>query len=428
MDWRAVRILYTRELRSALRERTIVVNSILMPVFLYPVLLWVMFTALSFVEGLEEGFTSRIVVVAALPAHRELLDSLEARDDVEMRIEELSAIEAVALIQEGELDARVEFLPPANDGTALADNFRVQIHYDRAVERSNRARIRVDEEVAAYRRLWVEREALALGIAPEDQEQFAVAGVNVSTERQMGGILLGSMVPLFLVIMVAVGCFVPAVDTTAGERERSTWETLMTVSAPRLSIVVAKYLYVATLGIMAGVLNVVAIFISIGAVIRPLLADIDQGFSFTLPLAAIPVMVLGAIALALFFAAAMMVLAAFARTFKDGQAMVMPAYWLALLPLLLGQQTERHLDPLMASIPVANVALMIRDAITGVFLWPYIAQTLVVTLVFIALCLLMARSFLGFEDFIVGSYDGSMWRFLKDRILRGNGHGERDLS
>ena len=36
MNWNDVWILYRRELRSALRERAIVVNSILMPLFLYP--------------------------------------------------------------------------------------------------------------------------------------------------------------------------------------------------------------------------------------------------------------------------------------------------------------------------------------------------------------------------------------------------------
>ena len=46
--------------------------------------------------------------------------------------------------------------------------------------------------------------------------------------------------------LVAVGCFYPAIDSTAGERERSTWETLMTVSASRGSIIAAKYLYVAS--------------------------------------------------------------------------------------------------------------------------------------------------------------------------------------
>ena len=56
-SWRQVVVLYRRELRGALRERAIVVNSILLPIFLYPLILWLMFSAIVFVEGLSEGFT-----------------------------------------------------------------------------------------------------------------------------------------------------------------------------------------------------------------------------------------------------------------------------------------------------------------------------------------------------------------------------------
>jgi ABC-type Na+ efflux pump permease subunit len=226
--------------------------------------------------------------------------------------------------------------------------------------------------------------------------------------------------------MVALGCFFPAVDTTAGERERSTWETLMTTSASRHSLVTAKYLYVATMGVSAGILNVVAIVVSLGAVMAPLLGE-TEGISFRLPFMAIPVMFVGAMVLALLLSAGMVILASFARTFKDGQAMVQPVYFAAIVfPLLLGQQTDITLSPGIAAIPVANVAMMIRDAINGVFLWPYIVLSLAVDLVLVLLCLRLARFILRFEDFLIGSYDGSFWRFAKERMhLR---RSEKDIA
>jgi len=274
-----------------------------------------------------------------------------------------------------------------------------------------------------YQASWVQREAEALGITEDDLEQFRVVSRNVSTGQEMGAIVLGQMIPLFLVVMVAVGCFIPAIDTTAGERERSTWETTMTVAASRSSVVMAKYLHVATLGIIAGVLNVVAIFVSIGAVLRPLIAGSGGNVSFSIPWLAVPVMSLGAVCLALFFAAGMMILAAFAQTFKEGQAMVGPVYALVLLPLLLGTQTDRTLTPLLAAIPVANVAMMIRDALRGVFIWPLIGETIVVTLAAVIGFIALARSILRFEEFLMGSYDGSFWRFVTKRIVGREGFG-----
>ena len=247
---------------------------------------------------------------------------------------------------------------------------------------------------------------------------FRIASRDVATQQQLGTRLLSETLPLFLVVMVALGCFIPAIDTTAGERERSTWETTLTVAASRGSIIAAKYLYVATLGVLAGVLNVTAMFLSLGAVMRPLFSRAGDQFQFGLPGLAFPVMVLGTVALALFFAAAMMILAAFARTFKEGQGMVTPVYWLALIPLVLGRGTETTLTAYAAAIPVANVAMMIRDAVRGVFLWPFVVETMLVEFGTVLLCLLLARTILNFEEFLIGSYNGSLWRFLRERFLR----------
>jgi len=424
MNSRDIWVLYTMELRSAFRERAIVVNSILMPIFLYPVLLWVMFSAMTFVQGLNEGFTSRIGVGGDVPTvHAELLDSLEAKPNVELSrgLEEDAAIEE---IRAGELDAYFFFLPPQEGGSALAENFQVEIRYDGSEARSRNATDRIEDVVDGYRSRWMSEEAESLGVSEAERVLFVVADENVSTEEDLGTLILGILVPLMLTIMVALGSFYPAVDTTAGERERSTWETLMTTSASRASVVTAKYLYVATMGVSAGVLNVLAIFVSLGAILAPLLGE-TESISFSLPLLAVPVMIVGAIALALMLSAGMMILASFARSFKDGQAMVQPIYFAAvIIPVLLGQQTDRTLTAAIASIPVANVAMMIRDAINGIFLWPLILQSLAVNLVVVALFLWIARFILKFEDFLMGSFDGSFWRFAKDRLRPGGARKE----
>ena len=62
LAWRQVRILYLREMRAALREKTIVINSILIPLFLYPLILWAVFSGLVFVQGQTAGFVSRVRV------------------------------------------------------------------------------------------------------------------------------------------------------------------------------------------------------------------------------------------------------------------------------------------------------------------------------------------------------------------------------
>src|SRR3954453_18882852 len=72
MNWRDIGVLYQRELRSALRERSIVVNSILIPILLYPLLLWLMYTGITFVSGQTSDLESRIALLKFPTQHEDL--------------------------------------------------------------------------------------------------------------------------------------------------------------------------------------------------------------------------------------------------------------------------------------------------------------------------------------------------------------------
>lgn len=403
-------VLYLRELRSALRERSIVVNGILVPIFLYPFLLWAMFTAMTFVEGQAEGFVSRVAVPDTDPLPG-LVVALESRSDVRLETEH-SADSLDALLRRGELDAVVRF--EADPESQLADNPVIQLAYDRAETRSRRAAERVEGVVDSLRAVRLAREAVALGLDTVSLRVFAIGTENVATNRDAGRLIMAMMVPLFLTLMVALGCFIPAVDTTAGERERSTWETLWTTGVSRGNVVVAKYLLVATMGTLAGVLNVLAISVSLGGVVAPLMGDRASDLGMGLPLAALPVMLAVAVLLALLFAALMMVLAAFARSFKEGQAMVTPAYYLALAPLLLGSSPDRGLTPALALVPVANITLGLKDAILGRADFGLLMTAFAVNAALVVLCLLFARALIGREEVVTGSFEGSLWSWLRN--------------
>ncbi len=424
--WRDVGVLWGREVRGALRERSVVVNSILLPVVLYPLLLWIEISALGFVAGLAERSSARIALLGDAAARTEIVEALEGGpedggpgDDaspIEIVATEVTLDEALTRLAAGDLDAVVTLEDAAAGGDALENDARVVVRYDRSVDRSRRALERIERRVDEVRADRLALEADRLALPPGAAEPLRVTRRNVSTDEALGTTLLGLMIPLFLVIAVALGCLVPAVDTTAGERERGTWETLMTTRASRGSIVTAKYLYVASFGATAGVLNVAAMSISLGPILAPLQGLGDGGLVVSLAPTAIVVMALGAVLLALFFAAAMMPLAAFARTFKDGQALVTPVFYLALIPLVLGQQTDRTLTPAIAMIPVANIAMAVRDAIHGVFIWPLLGVTAAVSAALILAFITFARWVLGFEDFMIGSHTGRPWRFVRDKL------------
>lgn len=423
MNWHDVRLLYLRELRAALRERGIVTGSILMPVLLYPVTLWLIFTAFVFIQGQEERFTSRIALVDLPAAHHAFREQLLAEGSVEL-VEptegQSDAIEGEPTwsgsVAGGEIDAVAEFLPPEGKDAALTDNFRLRLTYDGSKDRSVKARERLESTLKSYREGWIRQRAETLGVGDREWRGLSIERLDLATSGEKGAFFLGLVVPLLMIVMIAMGCFYPAIDATAGERERSTWETTMTLAAPRASIVVAKYLYVATFGGTAGILNLLAMTLSMRVILGPMLRG-ETGLKFQIPYAALPLLALTAVLLALFIAAGMMIFASFARNFKEGQSMVGPFYMLCILPALFVVSPDLELDFKLALIPIVNVALVFRQTIGGVYDWPLIALALAVTALTVAACLALARFILGFEDLVLGSYGGSPLKFLETRLL-----------
>jgi sodium transport system permease protein len=411
---RDVWVLYLQELRSALRERNIVIYSVLLPLLLYPVLMWVVFSAITFVRGQTEGFVSRIALVGLASEHDALRQRLA--DDDKVQLVDLGGLAPADAIREGRLDVAAEFVSEPLAGGS-EPNFRATLTFDSSKDRSAAARERFDEHLREYRADWIEREGARHGVPATEWQQFAVATVNTASQRDIGAFVLKILLPTLLIVMVALGCFYPAIDTTAGERERSTWETTMTLAASRSSVVVAKYLYVATLGVVAGLLNVTAMVVTMGPVFAALGPSAGQTVAFRIPLSAIPVVAFGAALIALFIAAGMMIFAAFARSFREGQSMVSPFYFLTMLPVMFLQSPDVEFSATHAFIPVVNVALMFRDAIGGVFQWPLILVTVLVEVATILTCLGIARRVLQFEDVLMGSYNGSFFKFVRERLL-----------
>ena len=417
MNWKDIRTLYVRELRSALRERGIVVNSIIIPIVLYPLLMWFIFTGVTYVSGQTAELTSHVMLRNLPAAHLPLRRELAIEPGIDLEYSETPEAD----IREGKLDIIIDFVQ-VQDAPPLAEgNVGALVTYDASRDESATARARAKRVIDRYRNRFIEREAERLGISREQLQGFRVEEVNVSTNSEMGRFVLALLLPLMLVVMLAMGAIYPAIDTTAGERETGTWETMMTAATSRSNILAAKYLYVATMSFVAGCLNVTAMMFTMRSNLTPLGGA--SRLTFSVQLESIPVIILGAALLALFVAAGMLILAAFARTFREGQSLVSPLMIVFVLPLMFIQSPSQEYTLKVAFIPIVNVAMMFRQAIVGQYEWLPIAITIAVELVCIAAALKLATTIVEYEDFITGSYNGTFLKFVGQRILRRGGRG-----
>jgi ABC-type Na+ efflux pump permease subunit len=416
---REIRQFYLAEVRGALRERNVVINTILVPVLLYPLILWMMINGFMFVRGQTERLVSRIEIAAVPAEHDALVARIDALERIEIEPDVAGApapSTVEARITSGELDAAlaVESRPER------AGDWKAVVTENSAREASAAAGNRLLEAVREYREDWLRGKATSV-VSPAEWEGYRLERANLASGAQMGAMILGLIAPLYFVIMIAVGCLYPAVDTTAGEHERGTWETTLTLAASRFSIVTAKYLYVTTAGFIAGALNLTAMTLSMGSVLAPLFGQGDEDIGFRVPWSSMPWVMTGALLLAGSVAAAMMIVAVFARTFREGQAMTTPIMLFATLPVVFLGREGLELTPAMAMIPVVNVAMLAREALVGTLRIGPALITLGVQIGLIAILLAIASRVIKHEDVLTGSFVGGPMAFLRRRFGRDAG-------
>ena len=180
--WAEIRTLYRWELRSALRERSIVINSILLPILLYPGIMWLAFTGISFVRGQTADMASRVAIEGTLSDHPRLEQAL--RQDARFATEAATPDDD-ARLRTGQIDARLVIEPHPLQG--LPDNVRARVVYDASRERSSAARQRLVDVLRQYRDLQLRTEAAELGVPARDWAAFALDNRNIASSARWAG-------------------------------------------------------------------------------------------------------------------------------------------------------------------------------------------------------------------------------------------------
>ena len=98
--------------------------------------------------------------------------------------------------------------------------------------------------------------------------------------------------------------------------------------------------------------------------------------------------------------------------------MASPFYIAMMVPVMFLQTPGQEFTFQMALIPVINVTMMFREAIMGVYQWPLIGVTLTVELVCIVAALWLATAVVRHEDYMIGTYKGSLGHFLRELLLK----------
>lgn len=351
-----VQILVRKELLDILRDKKTLVMMVAVPMLLYPLIIIGMALFFSAMYSSKADQVYCIGYEADEKAFGEELERVleKHRDDLE------TEIELVPLKEQENCAAWLE-ITGAETGV-----MRVTIHYTSASQDSRIGKQAAEELLELYRAELVRQRLEAEGLEESILHPVEYEAEDGATLTESMGMDMGGSIGLMLIATILLGAMYPAIDATAGEKERGTLETLLTLPVTNFQMILSKYISVALFTCVTAILSL----LSLGGSVLFLMygiADVGTlpGLSLTALLGAVPVLTAVLLVTALFCSALCMCFCVFAKSFKEANNYVTPVLLAVMFASMAGMLPTVVLDSRTALIPVVNVSLLVKQLISG---------------------------------------------------------------
>lgn len=370
MNLANVAVIYRKELLDTLRDRRTLIATIVIPVCLFPLLTIGMggLAAKSVKKMQQEKPT--VMLLGAEHAPR-LSASLRTNDAV---VIVPPSADYVARINDKQLRAAVEFPTnfEARVATVATNPPIVKLHHYAGELRSQFAVRTVQKVLSDYRGQIIAARLADRGLGTDVLRPFGSLEQNVAAPEKVGGNIVGGLIPYMIIFLCFVGAMNPAIDLTAGEKERGTMETILASPVSRVDLVAGKFLMVFTASVVTTIISMASFAATFSL---PFLAARElsrlgpNAIPFNLSGAGVGAVLLLMVPLAVMFSALLLALGLLAKSFKEAQSYISPLMIVVLLPAMAAMLPGSELNARLALVPILNVSLVSKEVLTGNFPW-----------------------------------------------------------
>ena len=222
-------------------------------------------------------------------------------------------------------------------------------------------------------------------INPNDVFNIITVEENIFEEDNYFASYIKNYAFLFIIMAITVSATYPATDTTAGEKERGTLETLLTFPIKSKDIIVGKFLGVSISSIITGLISLALAVISI--IISKNMFSIYEGIDVMYSPIAILFMTIVIIAYSFFISGLCIAIASTSKTFKEAQSALTPLTFISFFPGMIAFMVGIQTTPILSIIPFLNFTLIFTDINNGIFDVLNILLMTISTIIYISIVL-----------------------------------------
>jgi len=380
--------VYRKELTEWLRDRRTLISTVLVPLLAFPVLMVGMVSLSSMLIGKAEKETPKIMVLGG--------------EDSPMVLEKLRGLDNLQIvpttddwkqkISEKEIRAAVEI--PKNFQASLDRNEpeTVQIYFYEGELKSSFGANHVEKFFKDYRDTVIEKRLSSRNLPASIIKPFEVKQENVAPPEKVSGAALGGILGYMVILLSMTGAIYPAIDLTAGEKERGTMETILSSPISRLDLVLGKFFLVLSASLTTAILSIISMGTSFYVVGKSgaMSAKDAAVLQLHIGLATVLSVFLMALPLAVLFAAVLLTIALFAKSYKEAQSYLTPMTFVVVIPAVASLLPGIDLTAKLALVPILSTSLVCKEIVAGTFHWNFIFLIFLSSSVYAAAAIFLA--------------------------------------
>jgi sodium transport system permease protein len=368
MSFRNAIIVYRKELMDFLRDRRTIKSMVVVPIFVVPLVA----IGMSY---MNYHFISQ--------ARREIPRTMI-----------LGGEDSPALMAELQQFKQIDIVPASGNYTAeiLNKKLRVAVRvpsgFDALLQHGDQTHISIyysKEELTSQfaadtvtkffneLRDKTSKKALAMHNLPANVlESIVVDEENVTPREVAAGSVIARLLPYCIILLCLNGAITPAIDLTAGEKERGTMETLLCSPVSRTDLVIGKFLMVFTASLTTAILAITSMSLYAMYAQKMVGAGGASALPLTIAVRGIAAVFAMVLPLSALFSGALLAFALFARTFREAQSYVAPLMLMAVLAAGTSFLPGIDLNLKTIFIPIVNTSLVCKEILAGKYHWGFI--------------------------------------------------------
>lgn len=389
MNVRNIGFVYRKELTEWLRDRRTLISTVVVPLLAFPLLMTGISALAIAVIGKAQKEKPSVVVLGGEDSPK-ILEGLRKLENIEIVPTTANWKDRVV---NKEIRAAIELPPGFQVSIEGNEPKTVKIYYYEGDLKSSFGANHVEKYFKRFRDDVIKQRLAARNLPEKMLNPFEVKQENVAPPEKVSGATFGGLIGYMVILLCMTGAMYPAIDLTAGEKERGTMETILSSPISRLDLVLGKFFLVLSAALATATLSVISMGLSFGVLGKfKALGSSSQGKGLELHIGLKTVIAVFAMALplAVLFAAVLITIALFAKSYKEAQSYLTPMTFAVVIPAVASLLPGVELTPKLALIPILNTSLVCKEIVAGTYHWNLIVLIFLSSCVYAAAGLFLA--------------------------------------